>query len=90
MQRKGASFFELLGQSMETETATIVGIGYQPPSKTPPSLSCQAIPLNLQTIQVPLFRQSPLCIGFSRTPTLKNEFFSEGLKDFLRIKVFHS
>ena len=75
---------------METETTTIVGIGYQPPSKTPPPLSCQTTPLNVQTIQASLFRQSPLCIGFSRTLTLKNEFFSEGLKDFLRIKVFHS
>ena len=39
--------------------------GINPPSKTPPSLSCQLPLLNLQTVQAPLFRQSPLYIGFS-------------------------
>ena len=34
-----------------------------PPSKTPPPLSYQ-VPLNLQNIQAPLFRQSPLYISF--------------------------
>ena len=36
-----------------------------PPSKTSPPLSCQTLPpLNLQAVQAPLFRQSPLYIGF--------------------------
>ena len=37
-------------------------------------------PLNLQTVQAPLFRQSPLYIGFSWTPPLKIVFFSEPQK----------
>ena len=44
---------------------------YHPPplKNTPPPLSCQVPPpLNLQTVQTPLFRQSPLFIGFSSTP----------------------
>ena len=36
-------------------------------------------PLNQQTVQAPLFRQSPLCIGFSWAP-LKVWFFSEPQK----------
>ena len=45
-----------------------------PPSKTPPPIFCQVPPLNLQTIQAPLFRQSPLYIGFSWTPLNKLDF----------------
>ena len=33
------------------------------PSKTPPPISCQ-VPLNWQTVQAPLSKQSPLYIGF--------------------------
>ena len=43
----------------------IVAFGYQPSSKTPPPLSCQAPPLNLQTVQDPPFLGNPpLYIGF--------------------------
>ena len=53
-------------------TTTSCPSGYQPHSKAPPRLSCQAPPppsplsppLNLQTVQVPLFRQSHLYISF--------------------------
>ena len=52
-----------------------------PPSKTPPHFSCQAPPLDLQTVQAPPFRQSPLHIGFLSTPPpLKIRFFSEPQK----------
>ena len=38
--------------------------GINPPSKTPPPLFLAKPPLNQQTVQAPLFRQSPLYIGF--------------------------
>ena len=42
-------------------------------------LSCQALSLNLQTVQAPLLRESPLYISFSWTPLppLKIGFFRE-------------
>ena len=46
----------------------IVCIGVSTPSKKPSPLSCQAPHLlDLQTVQVPLFKRSPLYIGFSWT-----------------------
>ena len=51
-------------------------MGYQPPT-----LSCLALlPLNLQTVQTPIFRQSPVYIGFSWNPPLKLRFFHEPQK----------
>ena len=60
----------------------IVCIGVSPPTlKNTPPLSSQApsLPLNLQTAQPLLFRQSPLYIGFlgPPSPNLKVRFFSE-------------
>ena len=50
--------------------------GINPPQKYPPPLSCQASPLNLKTVQAPLFRQSSLCISFSWTlPPPKSPIF---------------
>ena len=53
------------------DTTTQCALWYQHPL-----LSCQAPPLNMQTVQTPFFRQSPLYIGFFWTP-LKIRFFSE-------------
>ena len=44
------------------------GINPPPPQKHHPPLSCQAPPVNQQTVQAPLFRQFPLYIGFLRPP----------------------
>ena len=52
--------------------------GINPPSKTPLPLFLAKTPLNLQTVQAPLFRQfPPLYIDFSWTLPLKVGFFSE-------------
>ena len=60
-------------------TETVVCIGVPTPLKNNilPPLSCQAPLKNLQTVQAPLFRQSPLYISFLWTPPLKVRFFSE-------------
>ena len=50
--------------------------GINPPSKTPPPRFCKAPPIDLQTFQGPLFRQSSLYIGFS-WPPIKVGLFSE-------------
>ena len=59
----------------------IVGIK-NTPSKTPPSLSCQAPPpLNQQTVQVPPFLGNPPSIcWFFKTPPIKFGSFSEAQK----------
>ena len=52
-------------------------LGSQPPSKTPPPLSCYA-PLNQQTAQDPLFRQSlppSLLVFRDRPPPFRSWIF---------------
>ena len=44
-------------------TTPLCALGYQSPQKHYPSFSPRPL-LNLQTFQAPLFRQSPLYIGF--------------------------
>ena len=48
-------------------------------SKIPPPLSCQASPLNLQTIQAPFLSNPPSILAFHE-PFLKVGFFSEPQK----------
>ena len=60
-----------------------VHCGINPPSKTPPPpLSCQAPPKIGKLSKPPLFRQSPLYIGFREPlpPQKKVGFFSEPRK----------
>ena len=60
-----ALYFVLLRNTFQI---VIVCIGVSmPPSKPPPPLSYKVSPLNLKTVQAPLFKQSPLYIGFSWT-----------------------
>ena len=47
---------------------------------TPTSFLPSPPPLNLQTVQTPIFRQSPVYIGFSWNPPLKLRFFHEPQK----------
>ena len=55
-------------------------MGCQPPSKTPPPLSCQ-VPLKSANCPSPPFRQSPPSIlVFCEPPPLKVRFFSEPSK----------
>ena len=42
-----------------------VHLGVNSPSKTSPPYFLRSVPLNLQTVQAPLFRQFPLYIKFS-------------------------
>ena len=70
----------MMGQGQKQTHSLHWGIN---PSKntTPPPLSCQVCPpLNFQTVKAPLFRQSPLWIGFSWPPPIKVEFFSDWQK----------
>ena len=54
--------------------------GINPPSKTPPLLSCQVFPsLNLQTVPAP-FLINPISILVFCEPSLNMEFFSEPQK----------
>ena len=41
-----------------------VQLGHQPPLKNTTPLFLSSLPLNLQTVQAPLFREFPLYIGF--------------------------
>ena len=50
-------------------------MGINPSSKTPPPLSCQAPPLNLQTVQTPPFLGNPPFILFFREPPSENRIF---------------
>ena len=49
--------------------------GINPPSKTPLPSFLPSPPLNLQTVQAPLFKYCPLYIGFSWTPPPKSWIF---------------
>ena len=53
--------------------------GINPPSKTPPPLSCQVPPLNLQTVQAPFLSNPPSILVFHE-PSRKVGFFSEPQK----------
>ena len=67
--------FFLLG---ERKLTVCIGVSTIPPVKNTAPLSCQAPPpLNRPTVQAPLFRQSPLYIGFLLVALLKVGFFSE-------------
>ena len=55
--------------------------GYQPPLKTPPPLSCHALPppppVNQQTVQAPSFLGNPPSVLVFHETLLKVRFFSE-------------
>ena len=57
-----------------TQKLPLCALGYQPPpSETPPPLD--KAPLNLQTVQAPLFRQSPYILVFRGPPPPKTQIF---------------
>ena len=62
--------------------------GINPPSKTPPPFLAKPPPLNQQTVQAPLFRESPpMYWFFVITPPLPEK--SDPLVNPKNIKVFH-
>ena len=72
-----ALYFVLLRNTFQV---VIVCIGVSmPPSKPPPPLSYKVSPLNLKTVQAPLFKQSPSTLVF-REPSLKVGFLSDPQK----------
>ena len=77
----------LINYDTNSRKSQSVHWGINHPFKLPPPPSCQAPPLSQKTVQVPLFRQSPvLYIGSSWVPPSKSWIFQWTLKI---LKVFH-
>ena len=75
----------------ESLLPSIVIIGVSPPpQKHHPSLSCQAPPLNQQTVQAPLFRQSLLYIGFSWPPPPTKSWIFQWTPKILKFSILNT